>query len=57
MLITIPSRSWHQELTKELCSILTVFAKKREEILYCTNPVIFCVLVAEFMDRLSSSSL
>ena len=57
MLNRIPNKNWHVELTKELCLTLTNFAKKKNDIIVCSGPLLFCTLVAEFMKRLSLASL
>lgn len=57
MLNQISTKHWHLELTNELCSVLATFAKKRYEIVICSAPLLFCVLTAEFLNRISEASL
>lgn len=57
MLSAIPLKSWHVELTKELCSSLSAFARKSSEIVTCKAPLLLCTKVAELMKNLSQASL
>lgn len=57
MLNKIPNRHWNLELTKELCGVLSILAKKRYEIAICHAPILFCALVSEFLQKLSDISL
>lgn len=57
MLGHISNRYWSLKLTKELCSVLTNFAKKRNEIIICHAPLLYCALTSEFLTRLSNASL
>ena len=50
----ISPQAWNYQLTKPLCLKLEVFAKKRLDLYSCEAPILFCVLVAEVMQRLSS---
>lgn len=56
MLNRITLRSWHFELTRELCLKLANFIKKKKEILYCPSPLLFCVLASELMIKFSNYS-
>ena len=44
------------ELIRNLCLSLNFFAKKKLEINYCEAPLLFCVLVVEFMEKLINIS-
>jgi hypothetical protein len=57
MLSAIPLKSWHVELTKELCSALNNFAKRTSEIVVCKSPLLLCTKVAEMMTILKEASL
>lgn len=57
MLSLVSDRAWKKELSKEICNKLTVFAKKRDEIILCPGPLLFCVLAYEFLMRIAEISL
>jgi len=57
MMNRITTKNWHMELTKDLCSTLSTFAKKSNELVVCTSPLLFCALTAEFFTKLASASL
>ncbi|CAG9334491.1 unnamed protein product [Blepharisma stoltei] len=57
MLNRINLKYWSDDLTQDMCSNLEAFAKKRDEIVVCWNPILFCALTAEFLTNLSETSL
>ena len=57
MLNRIPVKNWHFDNTKELCLNLNTFARKKREIIVSHAPILFCVLVAEFLYKISEASL
>ena len=50
----IPTKFWRSSLTKQLCEGVQIMIKKSEDILFCTQPILFCVLAAEFLKRISN---
>ena len=57
MLNRIPTKNWHMDLTKDVCATMSTFAKKSNELIVCTSPLLFCVLAAEFFTKLAAASL
>ncbi len=57
MLSRVTLKYWDDEITKDLCNNLQTFAKKRDEILVCKSPILFCALIAEFLTAVSEASL
>ena len=53
----IKPRDWNYELTRTLCRILQVMAKKTEELLMCHHSLLFIVLCSEFLHKLADFSL
>lgn len=46
-------RNWNHDLSRQLSIKLTTFIKKQLDLMYCEAPVLFCVLTAEFLKKLS----
>ena len=49
-------RSWNIESTRDLCLTLTSTLKKKQDIMYCPNPMLYAVLIAEVMRRIGNFS-
>ena len=56
VLSRITNNLWRKQLTKELCINIQYLIKKTENIIYCSNPIMFCILSAEFLTRISALS-
>jgi hypothetical protein len=57
ILNVIPLRSWNMNLTKDAIQKLMNLIKKTNEIIVCPEPLLFCVLAVEFLNKISSVSL
>lgn len=53
----IPIRSWQVQLTKDVINKLMGLIKKTNEIIVCHEPLLFCVLAVEFLNKISTVSL
>lgn len=56
MISMIGNRNWQENLIRDLCLNLQSMAKKSLDLIYCTKPILFCVLTAETLQRLSRKS-
>lgn len=57
MLSYISYRDWNGDLTIRLCEVLDTLVNESSEILLCTSPILFCVLVIEFLNNISLNSI
>ncbi|OMJ88668.1 hypothetical protein SteCoe_9369 [Stentor coeruleus] len=56
MISMIGNRNWQESLIRDLCINLQNMAKKSLDLIYCPKPILFCVLTAETLERLSNKS-
>lgn len=52
----INHRDWATDLTVALCEHLDTLINESEELVSCSNPLLFCVLVVEFLQNISLNS-
>lgn len=52
MIVLIEGKFWHPPYTKELCEVVTYQLKKTYEIAKCPFPLLYLVLVGEFLQKI-----
>ena len=57
MLGFINHRDWKTDLTKTLCTSLDEFISTTDELAACSSPLLYCVLVVEFLQNMSLNSV
>ena len=50
-------RDWVTELTVDLCEHLDILVNESDELSACSSPILFCVLVVEFLHSISLNSV
>lgn len=49
----IPTGHWREAFTSDFCARITKLVKRSEALMFCEQPIMFCILAAEFLKKVS----